>query len=332
VTADGEGTEVGPRDHVIQFYRRDEELADEAGAYLADAVHDDGLAVVIASQAHRLAFEDRLAAAGVDVGTRRNVGTRRTSGGYLAADADEMLRRFMTGGRPDVAGFENAACSLIEEPARRGQPVRVYGELVAGLWDAGLVPAAIELEEMWVGLGRRFPFALWCGHRTGPGAGQGAVDGLAELCRLHGAVVGQAPAGCGRPGTDARVAELSREFAASLDSIGPARRFAVAALEAAGHGDTADDAALVVTELATNAVVHAQSAFTVTITIGEDSVRISVRDRAALPGNGTGPALPAMPLHGLGVVAAMAARWGAGSAGPGKDVWAELRREEHRRV
>lgn len=319
--ADSGATEVGPRDHVVQFYRRDEELANEAGAYLADAVRGDGIAVVIATPAHQRALEGRLAAAGLDV---EGV---RACGDYLATDAEQMVRGFMTDGRPDVASFEHAACSLIEKPARRGQRVRVYGELVAVLWEAGLVAAAIELEEMWVGLGRRLPFALWCGYRTGPGAGDDTVDGLAEVCRLHGAVVGQVPAGRGQHAANARAAVLSREFAASLGSIGQARRFVVAALETDGHGGTADDAALVVTELATNAIVHAQSAFTVTITTGADRIRITVRDRTALsaPG-GDGPALRAAPLHGLGAVAAMAARWGAAPAGSGKDVWAELRR------
>lgn len=136
-------TEVGPRDHIVQFYRRDEELADEAGAYLANAVHDDEIAVVIATQAHQRVFETRLAAAG------RDVAAMSARGDYLAADAEETLRRLMTGGRPDAASFEHAACSLIEEPARRGLRVRVYGELVAVLWEAGLVTAAIELEEIW---------------------------------------------------------------------------------------------------------------------------------------------------------------------------------------
>src|SRR5581483_11265541 len=153
-------------------------------------------------------------------------------------------------------------------------------------WDAGLMTAAVELEEMWVGLGRQFPFALWCGYRTEPSAGDLMAAGIAEVCRLHGEIVGYRP-----PGAEARVGELSRDFAWSLDSIGPARRFVVAALEAGGDG-----------------------------------VRIGVRDCAALPGSGNGQVLPVAPLHGLSAVAAMAVRWGATPTGSGKDVWAELPR------
>jgi len=38
------------------------------------------------------------------------------------------------------------------------------------------------------------------------------------------------------------------------------------------------------------------------------------------------PALPVAPTHGLGAVAALAARWGADPSAEGKEVWAELSR------
>jgi hypothetical protein len=134
------------------------------------------------------------------------------------------------------------------------------------------------------------------------------------------------PAQHAMPGADGEAREVNRNFTASLDAPGQARRFVMAALHADGTGHLAEDAALVVTELAANAVVHARSDFTVTITTGTDAVRISVRDTVPLPANGDGHdrALPAAPLHGLGVVAALARRWGADPAGSGKDVWAEL--------
>lgn len=86
------------------------------------------------------------------------------------------------------------------------------------------------------------------------------------------------------------------------------------------------DAALIVTELAANAVVHAQSAFTVTLTELPGAVQITVRDHAAVPAAGPGPVFPVEPLHGLGAVTATAARWGVRPAGEGKDMWAELPR------
>lgn len=118
-----------------------------------------------------------------------------------------------------------------------------------------------------------------------------------------------------------------RTFALSRDAPAAARHFAVGALCDWGAGDLADDAALVVTELAANAIVHAHSGFTVSLSARGDLVRISVRDASPLPGGSAAAALPPAPLHGLGAVDALASRWGVEPLGnAGKTVWVELRR------
>jgi anti-sigma regulatory factor (Ser/Thr protein kinase) len=84
------------------------------------------------------------------------------------------------------------------------------------------------------------------------------------------------------------------------------------------------DAAVVVTELATNAVVHAQSDFTVALLSRPGDVRISVRDTSdALPVLGD-LAVAALSGRGVALVAAMASRWGTDRTSDGKVVWAEF--------
>ncbi len=150
----------------------------------------------------------------------------------------------------------------------------------------------------------------------------GKVDAFAEVCRLHQEVVGlsQGTAPRGGPGA-------VRTFAFASDAPAAARHFAVGALRDWGGdwgaADLADDAALVVTELAANAIVHAHSWFTVILSGHGGLLRISVRD--ASPEGGE-PLVP-VPLHGLGAVDALASRWGVESLGnAGKTVWVELRR------
>ncbi len=124
-----------------------------------------------------------------------------------------------------------------------------------------------------------------------------------------------------------RAAGAVRTFGFSRDAPAAARHFAVGALHCWGIADLADDVALVVTELAANAIRHAQSGFRVILSSGRDAVRIAVRDARPLPASGTGPALPAEPLHGLGAVNAMTSHWGVESLGSsGKTVWVELPR------
>jgi hypothetical protein len=117
-----------------------------------------------------------------------------------------------------------------------------------------------------------------------------------------------------------------RTFAFARDAPAAARHYTVGTLRDWGGdwgaGDLADDAALVVTELAANAIVHAHSWFTVILAARGDLLRISVRD--ATPPSGE-PLVP-VPLHGLGAVDALASRWGVESLGnAGKTVWVEVR-------
>ena len=117
--------------------------------------------------------------------------------------------------------------------------------------------------------------------------------------------------------------DSARTFAFSREAPAAARHFTVATLGACGAGDLAEDAALVVTELAANAVRHACSAFTVVLSVHDDLLRISVRDASPLAGAG----LTSAPLHGLWAVNALASRWGVESLGnAGKTVWVDLLR------
>jgi hypothetical protein len=318
-SSDGEtvvGTEnLNVGHHVVQFYGHDEELADRVTDYLLGALKGDGVAVVIATAAHRREFEARLAQAGVDLVDAC------ARGAYLAMDAAETVRELMAGDQLDSTTFDRVIGGLIRRAGAGGRTVSVYGEMVALLWDDGLVSAAAQLEAMWNELGRRHPFSLFCGYRSDSVTRAGYLDAFAEVCRLHQEVVGFSPAGPREP----REPRVVRTFAFSRDAPAVARHFAVGALHDWGAGDLADDVALVVTELAANAIVHAHSGFTIVLSARGDLVQISVRDATPLPGAEPGAALVAARLHGLGVVDALASSWGVESLGSaGKTVWVEL--------
>jgi MEDS: MEthanogen/methylotroph, DcmR Sensory domain len=295
--------------HVVQFYGQDEELAERVAGYLLGALESGGAAIVIATPEHRRAFGTRLAQAGVDLAAARDRGE------YLVLDAGETVRELMAADGLDRAAFDRVIGTLIGQAGAGGRPVRAYGEMVALLWDDGLVNGAAQLEGMWEELGRRHPFSLFCGYRAASVTRD--IDAFAEVCRLHEEVVGF-PAASGPVGPAA-----VRTFAFSRDAPAAARHFTVATLHDWGIGDLADDAALAVTELAANAIVHARSAFTIIVSARDGLLRISVRDASPVPRAELRPT----PLHGLGAVNALASRWGVKSLGSaGKTVWVELRR------
>jgi MEDS: MEthanogen/methylotroph, DcmR Sensory domain len=303
------GTEnLNAGQHVVQFYGHDGELAERVSGYLLGALIGEGVAIVIATPEHRGEFESRLTQAGADLAAARD------GGRYLTLDAAETLREILAGAPDgpalDRATFYRVIGTLIEQAAADGRPVLAYGELVALLWDDGLVNAAAQLEGLWDELGRKRPFSLFCGYRADSVTRE--IDAFAEVCRLHHAIVGV-------PGA-VRTYPFSREAPAA------ARHFAVATLRDWGVADIADAAALVVTELAANAIVHAESGFTLTLSGRGNQLRISVRDTSPLPAEGRDALMP-IPLHGLGAVDALASQWGVESLGKaGKTVWVDLRR------
>lgn len=115
----------------------------------------------------------------------------------------------------------------------------------------------------------------------------------------------------------------TRTFEPDPSQVLEARRFVASALD--GWRRPAPDLSLLVSELATNAVLHARGDFAVTVIAGPDRVRLEVSD-----GNSRLPSLSAVPSdaysgRGLMLVQALAAAWGVEShTDHGKTIWCEV--------
>jgi anti-sigma regulatory factor (Ser/Thr protein kinase) len=139
-----------------------------------------------------------------------------------------------------------------------------------------------------------------------------------------GAATGAAPDG-GAAGRRFRF-----ELAAHPGSVAQARRLARARLTGwSVCEDTCDSAALVISELVTNAIVHTASGRVVCeLHDHDDTVRIAVRDEGCAPGEPHPSPQRPDEEHGRGLllVAALCRAWGVQEHGPGLLVWAELAR------
>lgn len=114
------------------------------------------------------------------------------------------------------------------------------------------------------------------------------------------------------------------EFIAHPRSSSSAREFVTLQLRHHGLEHVVDDVRLVVSELATNALVHAQTPFTVILHAAKELLRLEVLD-----GSHEGPVLRkarAMDTGGRGVaiVKALSRDWGVVDQPTGKSVWAEF--------
>jgi anti-sigma regulatory factor (Ser/Thr protein kinase) len=115
-------------------------------------------------------------------------------------------------------------------------------------------------------------------------------------------------------------------FEPALEAPRGARRFVAEVLRERGDIELIGDASLIVSELATNAVVHACCRFEVGVQFEPGTVTLSVSDSSAEE-PAIGDPSPTDP-HGRGllVVDGRTRRWGCVQPRAGKRVWAELAR------
>jgi anti-sigma regulatory factor (Ser/Thr protein kinase) len=169
-------------------------------------------------------------------------------------------------------------------------------------------------------LGESCRFTLLCAYRIDGVAGKANAIALEQVCALHSSVLD----GPTRRDPEDRVmggTEVRAQFPAHIEAPRAARHFVVDAMRQWGlDADVLDDAALVATELAANAVVHASSAFTVVLSTDHEVVRIAVEDAVPV----AAALLIVRPGRGLGLIAGLSRRWGADVSTESKVIWSEL--------
>ncbi|HEX3246851.1 MAG TPA: MEDS domain-containing protein, partial [Chloroflexota bacterium] len=200
-------------EHVVQFYDADAAMIDTASAHIGAALGVGGVGIVIATEAHTRAIEDRLQATGFDMQALRDRGE------YIALDAADTLERLLIAGTPDSDRFVGVIGGLIAQAADGQGPVNAFGEMVALLAADGNHAAAVQLESLWNGLQQLYRFSLLCAYPMGVMGGSAYAEVLGHVCGAHGRVIPTENfSGIDEP--DARSREVARlqQVAASLES------------------------------------------------------------------------------------------------------------------
>jgi anti-sigma regulatory factor (Ser/Thr protein kinase) len=291
---------TAPADHFVWFYDERAHLIARVADYAAEGVRAGEQVVLIATNDHLHDIEARLATAGVDTSAVHTF------------DAVAMLDAFYQDGVIDSDAFDETIGALVRSTTARG-PVRAFGEMVALLWGDGAVREAIELEALWCGLRARDNFSLLCAYPSGIVLDEGLHAPLNAVCALHSEI---------RLGEDSEPTTTMRVYPATADAVGEARRFVRACLGADSPG--AEDALLITSELCSNAVRHAHSAFAVHLTLLGDTIRIGVRDASSASPRLLPMTSTAESGRGVATIAALSTRWGIDTHATGKTVWAEL--------
>lgn len=306
-----------PHHHRVHFYDLDDELVGAVADHVTAGMSVDEPAIVIATKAHISAIDATLSDRGVDVALAR------AAGRYLPLDAAETLDSFMVDGSPDADRFATVIGGLLDA-ASAGSAVHAFGEMVALLWDQGNVAAAMALESLWNDLAEHRQFSLLCAYPA-TALHVAELDDVKQVCHLHSAVLPSSRYGSvSSTGLEEGDATSSWVFVGAPEAVAAARRFVADTLMSWGETHLVWEATLIVSELATNAVIHGGSPFRASLDRAAHVVRIAVED--------VGPGLPrsrrmlddAPDGRGVAIVEDLAHRWGCDSTDRGKVFWAEL--------
>ena len=177
-----DGIEIG--DHVVQFDQREPDLVVAVGGYLSAAVCAGEVAIVIATPAHRAAFEAELVAAGVDAAAARGAGR------YLELDAAETLALFSGGGSVDREAYFAVVGALVRQAVATGAAGAGLrgdgGAALAGRGRARRNRARGAVERT----GPQVAFSLYCAYPKASVSQAQQAQALENVCHLHSSVIG----------------------------------------------------------------------------------------------------------------------------------------------
>jgi anti-sigma regulatory factor (Ser/Thr protein kinase) len=309
-----------PHDHIVNFFDDDADLVKAVVEYVAAGLLAGDPVVIVATPARRDAIERRVRGAGFDADRAREAGD------YLCLDAAQVLSAIMIGTEPDPDRFQSVAGDLLRRLGAGGRRVRAFGEMVALLWDAGNVSGAIELESLWNELAETQQFSLYCAYPLASLVAAGDLTAANRICEHHSNMIGPRSYGSAPsfpPRTDSGT-ERSEVFVPVTSAAAAARRFVAETLDGWDENGLRNEALVITSELATNAVKHASSAFRITLRREDSCVRIAVQDISPAPPAQRDPIAGLPGGRGLVIVDRLSQRWGTESRADGKTVWAEL--------
>jgi PAS domain S-box-containing protein len=173
--------------HVVQFYKQDTCLVQDASLRVGTALWNGDAVIVVATETHRNALARELEARGLAVARAL------AEGRYVQLDASQTLSRFMVSEVPDPQRFAELVGGTIERARAAGksdQPrVVIFGEMVALLWADGRHEAAVRLEKLWNDLATKHSFSLFCAYCINGFNRHEDSEPFKRICAEHSAVI-----------------------------------------------------------------------------------------------------------------------------------------------
>jgi MEDS: MEthanogen/methylotroph, DcmR Sensory domain len=172
--------------HSVYFYDADAALIARLRGIVASGLRQGNAALIVATDQHRQELTNALRKDGIDTDAR--IREKRLT----MCDAEQMLAKFMAGGRPDSMLFQSSVGQLLREArktsTKKEQDLIVFGEMVAVLWERGNKAGALALEHLWNDLLSQRAFHLHCAYPRSLFSGDAL--GMANICDSHSHIFG----------------------------------------------------------------------------------------------------------------------------------------------
>lgn len=176
-------TASSDHDHLVALYDTDASLVDSVVAFLTPALAADEPMIVLATDQHREQIRTAL------ISARGDRPHDADPPGLVMLDAAETLGRVMVDGAPDTERFRAVIGGAVEAATAGQRGARIFGEMVAILWDDGDIPGAIAVEDLWNDLLEEHHFGLLCGYPSSAFEHAEDTREFHTVCSKHLAVI-----------------------------------------------------------------------------------------------------------------------------------------------
>ncbi|TXI20565.1 MAG: hypothetical protein E6Q62_01195 [Nitrosomonas sp.] len=147
--------------HIVQVCGDDTCQVEALSNYIQDGLLNEEAVVVFAKPALRKHVISHLSALNFDVQALKDKGQVKFF------DAEFMISSLLIDETIDQQAFYELVESQIETLHSKCGKIRVFGGMVATLWNTGRYEAAMQLEELWIGLTQKYDFSLLCSYSLG---------------------------------------------------------------------------------------------------------------------------------------------------------------------
>jgi signal transduction histidine kinase len=155
--------EIGPREHLVQFYETDSFLIHTVREYVQNA----DCVLLVVTKEHKKQLE------------------KFKKDSWIILDADTTLSKFMKNDLPDRILFYEHIGKKIKNALKKTSNVRAFGEMVAVLFERGNHKAAHALEELWNELQTEVAFSLLCAYPMKSFKGSNFATPFSKVCTHH---------------------------------------------------------------------------------------------------------------------------------------------------